>query len=114
MAKRRRSITLTALIFTALASVSTLSHAREGYDPFDGVEHATITVNGEDIRFPIGLDESGQSRKMDVYILKKALGGDKDAMDMFMDGKEERWFFIGRETPLWLRVTKEGCKIVKP
>ena len=101
------------LIFTILAASYILIQSNQAIaeiNIFEGIEMATLEINGENITFPIG----DTTRKNDIYYLKKALKGDQDAMDMFLGGSNERWFFVGIETPLWLRVDKSGAKVIKP
>jgi hypothetical protein len=74
------------------------------------VDYATIEVNGETIEFPIG----NPGRTNDVYYLKKALNGDKEAREVFLGGASSKWFYIGEYEPLWLYVDKVGEKVVKP
>lgn len=104
------------LTFIALVSafILTLSSSAFAIGAFDGVEHATIEVDGKEYYFPIGLDEGGRDRSGQVYFLKKALNGDKEALDMFLGGEREKMFYIGRETPLWLRVSHEKIEVIKP
>ena len=76
----------------------------------DGVEKATLEVNGLSYTFPVG----GVERKADIFYLKKAINGDKEAREMFMKGREEEWFFIGDDSPLWLHVTRNSMTVVDP
>jgi hypothetical protein len=85
----------------------------KGYDSLDGVQQATIQIHGKLYTFPIGSDESGRDRSNDVYYLKKAMKGDEDAMDIFLGGRSERLFFIGRENPLWLKVSRSNIEVVE-
>ncbi len=79
-------------------------------DAFEGIEMATITVKGKEVTFPIANDE----RKNQIYYLKKSLNGDKEAREIFMGGEKEKWFFIGKHTPLWLKVTEDDVEIIDP
>lgn len=97
----------------ALVSVSIATPAQAKIDPFDGIPHATIEVNGKSYSFPIGTDMSGRERSNDVYYLKKLLKGDSEARDMFLGGESERSFFIGRETPKWIKVTKNDVIVIE-
>lgn len=92
----------------ALLLLSTPLDAAVG--AFDNIEFATIEVKGEEIRFPIGNKE----RKQEVYYLKKALRGDMEAREVFMGGAKEKFFFVGVETPLWLKMTESDVEIIKP
>lgn len=96
------------LLILSLLLLSTPGYAE--INIFDGLEMATINVNGEEITFPVG-DSDRRSR---IYFLKKALDGDKYAMDTFLGGKSEEWFFIGRDIPLWLHIINGKVEIVKP
>jgi hypothetical protein len=73
-------------------------------------EHVDIKVHGVTYTVPVG----NNARKNDLYYLKKALKGDEDARDVFLGGEKERWFGIGEETPLWIKVTKDDEEVVKP
>lgn len=98
-------------IFIGLVSLFIVSqNSFAEVNVFENIDMATITVNGEEVTFPVGdLD-----RKSDIYFLKKALLGDVEALEVFLGGKEEKWFFIGIETSRWLYVNKNGFKVVNP
>ena len=74
-----------------------------------GVATAEINVNGKTYIFPVGNND----RKADVYYLKKALKGDKEALEVFLGDQESRIFYVGSETPLWLLVSKDGTFEIK-
>ena len=93
-------------LFLATSLAQTLAFA--AIDPFDGMEMATIEVDGQSVTFPVGNDE----RKNQIYYLKKAIKGDKEAREVFMGGSDEKWFFIGRELPLWLKVTATDMEVI--
>ena len=76
----------------------------------EGVQYAEVVINGNPVHFPIGNDE----RKNDVFYLKKALNGDKEAREIFLGGQKERMFFIGEYEPLWLKVSESSEEIIKP
>jgi hypothetical protein len=76
----------------------------------DGIERVSIEVNEVTYRVPIG----NKDRQSDIYYLKKALNGDKEAREVFLGGQDEKWFFIGEENPLWLVVGKDSEKVIKP
>ena len=99
-----------ALIFTALASAFLVSVANAEVNIFEGIEMATIEVSGKEYTFPVG----DIDRKNDIYYLKKGLAGDKAALEMFLGGAKEKWFYIGIDTPLWLKVTKDKAEVIKP
>ena len=78
---------------------------------FSGVDIQKILINGEVYEVPVG----NEQRKNDIYYLKKAINGDKEALEIFLGGFSTRLFFIGKETPLWLRVDdKFNFEIIKP
>ena len=58
-----------------------------------GVQYTTITVNGKNYDVPI----ANLEYKNDLYFLKKALNGDKEALELFIGGGEKRSFFIGSD-----------------
>lgn len=74
----------------------------------DGVEYAELSIGGQAIEFPIGNDE----RKADIYYLKKALNGDNEAREIFLGGGDERLFFVGDDTPRWLKITKTSEELL--
>lgn len=96
----------TALIGIAISVVCTASALAE----IANVEKATIVVDGVHYTFPVG----GPNRKAEIYYLKKGMLGDEVAMEMFLEGKEEKWFYIGEDFPLWLKVTKHDLSVIKP
>ncbi len=67
-----------------------------------GVKHVRIEVNGASYSVPVGNEE----REQDLYMIKKALSGDTIAREMFLGEKDERYFFIGSDSPLWLRIDR--------
>ena len=69
----------------------------------DKVRKATIEVDGKEYTFPIAI-----GKQDDVYMLLKAKEGDKVALDMFMQGLDERLFYIGDDSAVWLRVQSNG------
>lgn len=69
---------------------------------------AQIVVDGKEYEFPVGGDE----RAMQILLIKKAINGDKEAREMFLGGADEKLFFIGKEGPLWLKVTKDGMEVL--
>lgn len=73
----------------------------------EGVEKATVLINGEPITIVVG----NKDRRDDIYYLKKALKGDVEAREIFLQGKEERILFVGEDSPLWLRVTMNNEEI---
>lgn len=75
-----------------------------------GVEMVDITVNGETVSVPIGNNQ----RRGEIYLLKKALKGDKDAREVFMGGENPKFYYIGADSPLWLKMDSDSEEIVKP
>ena len=71
---------------------------------------ATIEVQGEKITFPVGDND----RRQRIYFLKNGLNNDKEAMEMFMGGKLEEWFFVGVEKPVWLHILNGKAEIIRP
>ena len=76
----------------------------------EGVSYGDLTVNGQNIRFPLGNLE----REQDYYWLQKIVDGDMAARKVFLKGHPDRWFFIGEYTPLWLKVTMDSIEIIDP
>lgn len=76
----------------------------------EGVEKATLNINGQDYTFPVG----DVDRKTDIYYLKLALKGDEVAKEMFMKGKDEQMFYIGDDYPLWLKVKENSMEVITP
>ena len=89
---------------TAIALAMTLATIAPEAHAVDLVKKAELEINGKMYAFPVGVKE----REMDVFWLKKAVGGDKDALEMFLGGQDERLFFIGDDEVRWLRVDKNG------
>lgn len=91
---------MTRLILLILLGVLISSNA----SAVDLVRKATLEVDGKEYTFPVGLGD----RKEDVYMLLKASKGDEVALSMFMQGQDERLFFIGDDVPTWVRVHSNG------
>lgn len=51
---------------------------------------------------PIG----SKDRQNDLFYIKKALNGDREAREMFLGGEDERIFYIGEHSAKWLTITK--------
>jgi len=49
-----------------------------------------------------------------MYYLKKALDGDKQAREILLGNNQERYIYIGDETPLWLVLSYHGARVVEP
>lgn len=96
-------------------SLSVSAHA--AIDPFEGVEMGTLELEGKTYEFPI-VPEAGKGMavsKNDLYYLKKALQGDKDAREIVMGGASEKWLYIGRESPRWILMKNDGSvEVVTP
>lgn len=99
---------ITILSLTVILSSPAKADIRT--NPFEGVEMATINLNGKEIEFPVG----DKDRRDKIYYLKKAMNGDKEAREVFMEGKKEMWFFVGKENPLWLKVTSDKVELIDP
>lgn len=90
--------------------ISTPLSAKEAFNVWNGVEMVTLNVKGHEYRFPAG----DRERKESIYWLKKALKGDKDALEMFLGDAKEKMFYIGTDSPLWLKVTRNTVEVIKP
>ena len=88
------------LILLAIASISIVNTACA----VDMVRKVDLEIHGQTYTFPVGSKE----REMDTFWLKKAADGDKQALEMFLGGLDERLFFVGDDSPAWLRVTSDG------
>lgn len=93
-----------------LAILGLISSSVSFAENSDGIEFTTIGVNGTTYNVPIGNKE----RQSDLYLLKKALKGDKDAREVFLGGSPKKDFYIGFETPLWLTVTTDSEYVTSP
>ena len=98
-------IALTGILLSA-AFTLTLGNAQA----LEGVEKCSLVINGHELSVVVG----NKDRRDDIYYLKKALAGDIFAREIFLQGKKERWFFIGDDAPLWLVVTEKEEKVVEP
>lgn len=95
---RIKLLVLIALLFPSVASA------------VDGVEKTSILVNGKEYTVVVG----NTDRRNELYFLKKALNGDKEAREMFLQGNKERVYFIGDDSPVWIKVTEDSESIIKP
>lgn len=77
-------------------------------DAVDLVRKASIEVNGKEYSFPVGNGE----RPNEVYLLKKAIRGDKEALEMIMQGKDEQFFYIGDDHPRWLVIKQDQNRVL--
>ena len=88
------------LLFTATQS--------NAIDPFAGIESVDLEIGGKHYLVPV-VPEAGKGYAMsknDAYYFKKMIRGDEEAREVLMGNLDEKWFFIGRETPVWLKITK--------
>lgn len=88
-------------ILVILAMALSISTA----EAVDLVKKASLEIDGKTYEFPISVDKQ---REMDIYWLRKAINGDKDALNMFLGGLDERLFYIGDEKAAWVRVQSNG------
>ena len=72
------------------------------YARIEGVEYTFLEVNGITYDLPIG----NPDQKNELFYIKKALKGDKDALDILIGKEEEGVFWIGDESPRWLRLSR--------
>lgn len=75
----------------------------------NGINYTALEVNGKTYDVPMANPEYVQ----ELYYLKRAMKGDKDALDLFLRGGKERWIPIGDIKPVWLKVTSDGIFEVK-
>ena|SRR3990167_2410716 len=104
---------LSKIRFLAACTLLLILGSIEELKALEGVDKTTINVNGKEYLIVIGEDSFG-SRINDIYLLKKALNGDKEAREVFLRGKDERWFYIGDDYPLWIKLTNNSQKVIKP
>jgi hypothetical protein len=90
----------TIVLSLILGSFNSLSFA----GGIEGVQYTTLTINDASYEVPLANDEY----KKDLYWLKKAIKGDKEALEIFLGNDDERIFFIGDTSPRWLIVQKNG------
>ena len=68
-----------------------------------------LTIQGTEYEFPL-VPEEGKSfavSKNDLYYIKKAIGGDRQAREVILGLSDERRFFIGKESPRWLTISTD-------
>lgn len=94
-------------ILFGMVVLLTLVGSSSAYEGFDGVERVRITVGSKDYLVPVGNND----RRNDLFYIKKALNGDKEAREVFLAGEDERAFFIGDYKPSWLVISKTGESI---
>ncbi len=104
---RLKFFTLLAIACSMLLAIliGPLAHAE-----IEGVSYGEAKIHGKNYRFPLGNTE----REQEFYFLKKALNGDKEAREVFLEGSNERWWFIGEVEAIWIRVTKDDIQVIKP
>ena len=73
------------------------------------VEYATLEINGKQYEVPL----ANNQYKNDVYFLKRALNGDEEAREILLANKDEKLFYIGDTSPLWLRITKDKFEVLE-
>ena len=107
MILRKFGATKRAIIIIVLGRLlnTSLCEAR-----LDGIPYVEIEVKGETYEVPVINAEA----KNELYYLKKALGGDKMARQIFLGGKDERTYFLGDgDFYGWLRLTADDEWVVK-
>src|SRR3990167_7706403 len=82
----------------------------EAHAKIEGVSYGELNVNGKVYQFPLG----NSKRESEFYYLKKGLLGDNLALEIFLGGEDEKWWYIGEDVALWLKVTKNGAEIHDP
>lgn len=97
-----------AAIVIGLLLITTPSFARD--KRFRDVEYTNLIIKGVEYQVPI----ANNNRKNDLYFLKKALSGDKDAREIFLGGLDKRYFPIGDTKVIWLVVDQETEYILTP
>lgn len=99
-----RSALIAMLLLVATLSSANASEVGDKIraNPWHGIEMAKIGLHGQSYEFPVGDAE----RKADIYFLKLALAGDKVALDVFLGGADTKWFYIGKDSALWLKVKR--------
>lgn len=112
MTKKVMSLALlVASVFTFTNAFAELQIEKIPLDhpTWSGVDFVQLHVDGYDIDVPVGNIE----RKNELYYIKKALAGDKTALEIVLADKDEKWFFVGITQPLWLHITKDGFHLVQ-
>ena len=74
------------------------------YARIEGVQYINLKVNGKVYDVPVGNKEQSQ----ELYFIKKALNGDKEALEILIGDQEKSIIWIGDEKPRWLILHKEG------
>ena len=68
------------------------------------VDYTTLEINCKSYEVP----KANKDYVAELYWLKKALSGDKEALEIFVGNGPHRDFFIGDEHSRWVRVYKDG------
>src|SRR3990167_3271423 len=75
------------------------------------INYIELDINGKKYEVP----DANIEYRQKIYFLKKALKGDKDALDVLRGTDEFAWVFIGDSEPLWVRIDKRGrAEVIKP
>src|SRR3990167_4825126 len=69
-----------------------------------GLNYLTIEIGGITYEVP----DANQEYRQRIYYLKKAIGGDRDAVDILVGNRDYEFVYIGDSTPRWAKVTKDG------
>ena len=99
---KRTGKILSAILLMLILSTS--AHAK-----FEGVKYTTINVNGVEYEVP----QANKEYTSELFYLKKALRGDKEALEIFLGGNNPRIFFIGDDYARWLYLYADGRAYVK-
>lgn len=97
---------MTSIRILFAASLLTLVSISSSYavEAFEGIDIQKIVVSGQVYEVPVG----NRDRKDDIYYIKKAMKGDREALEMFLGGNDSRIFYIGKESPVWLYADING------
>lgn len=96
------------IIVLFLLTLSAIPAKAGGIDKIGYIE---IEVNGKKYEVP----DANIEYRQKIYFLKRALKGDKDALDIILSGKETGWVFIGDLEPLWVKLDKNGkAEVIRP
>lgn len=79
-----------------------------------GIEHINyieLEVNGVKYEVP----DANKEYRQEIYYLKKALGGDREAIEVLVGTKEYATLWIGDLEPRWLRLYRDGrAEVINP
>src|SRR3990167_9993050 len=97
---------MTSIRILFAASLLTLVSISSSYavEAFEGIDIQKIVVSGQVYEVPVG----NKDRKDDIFYIKKAMKGDREALEMFLGGNDSRIFYIGKESPVWLYADING------